>query len=268
MLPSQLKPADFTAYPPQARRIATDNIALLQRLPLAFACILLREIITYDWRFPAERRQLDEQLRLLSALSKSELATKMQGFAAITLSSELERTDWVRNPSGFMEQLTAHLWSTHQMDSFRVTADTYAAYLAQAAPAPRPPAGASPPPPADTPARHCCDWKGRPADRLSALPQAAAPRRPSQEAKAGGRPEHPARRSVETSNPAKKRARSLPSGPLLQLVNRGRSRSPGRIPDAGLVRCAAAAPHAAPQSNPAGHPIRRDGPRSASQPVG
>ena len=139
MLPPQLKPADFAAYPPQARRIATDNIALLQRLPLAFAGILLREIITYDWRFPAERRQLDEQLRLLSALSKSELATRMQGFAAITLSSELERTDWVRNPSGFMEQLTAHLWSTHQMDSFRVTADTYAAYLAQAAPAPRPP---------------------------------------------------------------------------------------------------------------------------------
>ncbi len=139
MLPSQLKPTDFAAYPPQARRIATDNITLLQKLPLAFAGVLLREVIAYDWRFPAERRQLEEQLRLLSALSTPELASRMQGFAAITLSSELERTSWVNNPAGFIEQLTAHLWSTHQMDGFRTTADAYAAYLSQAAPTPRPP---------------------------------------------------------------------------------------------------------------------------------
>jgi hypothetical protein len=138
MLPSQLKPTDFAAYPPQARGIATGNLALLQQLPLAFTGVLLREIIVYDWRFPAERHQLEEQLRVLSALTKPELATRMQGFAAINLSPELERTNWVANPSGFMEQLTAHLWSTHQMDSFRATADTFATFLAQAAPTPRP----------------------------------------------------------------------------------------------------------------------------------
>jgi hypothetical protein len=138
MLPSQLKPADFAAYPPQARRIAMDNIVLLQQLPLAFAGALLREVIAYDWHFPAERHQLDQQLRLLSALSQPELATRMEGFAAITLSPELERANWVSNPSGFMEQLTALLWGTHQMDAFRATADTYAAYLAQATPTPRP----------------------------------------------------------------------------------------------------------------------------------
>lgn len=139
MLPIQLNPENFAGYPPQARRLATDHLALLQQLPLAFEVVLLREIIAYDWRFPAERHQLDEQLRLLSALSKPALSARMQGFAATTLSPELERTNWVGNPSGFMEQLTAHLWSTHQMDGFRATADTYAAYLAEASPTPRPP---------------------------------------------------------------------------------------------------------------------------------
>jgi hypothetical protein len=134
MLPSQLKPADFATYPPQAQRLATENIALLQQLPLSFVGILLRELITYDWRFPVERDQLDGQLRILSTLSKADLAERMRGFAAITLSPALEHTNWVSNPSGFMEQISALLWSTQQSDSFRVAAEAYSKYLAQAVP--------------------------------------------------------------------------------------------------------------------------------------
>src|SRR5437899_1287407 len=122
MTPIQLKTADFGGYPPLARRIATGNLDLFRRLPLVFAAVLLREVIAYDWRFPAERRQIDGQLRLLGNLSSAELGQKMTGFNSVRLSPELERSGWVENPSGFMEQLTAWLWTTHQMDGFRQTA--------------------------------------------------------------------------------------------------------------------------------------------------
>src|SRR5882757_5571944 len=136
MMPAQLKTTDFGNYPPLARQIATGNVELLRELPLAFAAILLREIIAYDWRFPAERRQIDGQLRLLSNLSSTGLAQKMAGFNSLRLNPELERTGWVTNPSGFIEQLTAWLWSTHQMDGFRQTADLYSSYLSEAMSAP------------------------------------------------------------------------------------------------------------------------------------
>src|SRR5260370_240891 len=138
MMPTQLKTADFGSYPPLARQVATGNLELFHRLPLAFVAILLREIIAYDWRFPAERRQIDGQLHLLGKLSSSELAQKMAGFNSIRLNPELERTGLVTNPSGFMEQLTAWLYSTHQMDAFHQTADLYASYLSDAMSVPEP----------------------------------------------------------------------------------------------------------------------------------
>ena len=130
---------DFASYPPQARKVALANQSLLLQLPLVFAAVLLREIISYDWKFPAERLQLETQLRLLKALSATELSARMQGFAGIRLSPELERSDWIGNPSGFVERLTAWLWSTGQMDSFHATADQYAASIASAGPIGRPP---------------------------------------------------------------------------------------------------------------------------------
>lgn len=127
--PGQLKAADFKAYPAQGRNVATENVALLRQLPLVFAALLLREVIAYDWRFPAERRQINGQMRVLGALSALELAERMAGFRGLKLGAELERTDWITNPAGFVEQLTAWLWSTQQMDGFRGTAEVYARYL-------------------------------------------------------------------------------------------------------------------------------------------
>src|SRR6266702_4032229 len=132
MTPAQLKTADFSSYPPLAKRIATGSLDLFHRLPLVFAVVLLREVIAYDWRFPAERRQIDGQLHLLGNLPPVELGRRMAGFNSVRLSPELERSGWVENPSGFMEQLTAWLWSSHQMDGFRQTADLYASYLSEA----------------------------------------------------------------------------------------------------------------------------------------
>jgi hypothetical protein len=122
MPPSQLIAEHFRAYPPQARRVTTERILLLQQLPAVFLSLLLRELIAYDWKFPAERKELDSQLAYLGSLSPEQLQHSMAPFAQLRLSSELEHVDWVNSPGQFSEQLSAHLWATHQIDAFRAAA--------------------------------------------------------------------------------------------------------------------------------------------------
>lgn len=125
MLPAELTVERFSKYPPQARAIAVSHIQLLSTLPLSFLPLLLRELIAYDWKFPAERRDLDNQLSYLTSLSPNELITAMAPFADLRLSQNLARADWVNDPGQFSEQLTAHLWATHQIDAFRAAAISY-----------------------------------------------------------------------------------------------------------------------------------------------
>src|SRR5580700_1268602 len=125
MLPHELTPASFTAYPPEARQLAVKQIALLQRLPLAFLPLLLRELIVYDWKFPAERADLGRQLTYLGTLAAGAFQTAMSAFAQLKLARELEQTDWVSSPAVFSEKLSAHLWATHQIDAFSAAAVDY-----------------------------------------------------------------------------------------------------------------------------------------------
>src|SRR4029077_17583726 len=57
-----------------------------------------------------------------------------QGFGQITISSQLGQFDWVNAPAQFVEQLSAYLWTTHQLDAFRVAASAYADRLRAAVP--------------------------------------------------------------------------------------------------------------------------------------
>ncbi|HEV2348305.1 MAG TPA: hypothetical protein VG028_00500 [Terriglobia bacterium] len=139
MLPSQLQIENFKSYPPQARQLATDRIELLQQLPLSFVPLLLREIISYDWKFPAERSDMDRQLAYLGALAPAQRDQMMAPFARLKLSSQLERLDWVDSPGQFSEQLTAHLWATRQIDGFREAAEGYIQKVDSASPAEPPP---------------------------------------------------------------------------------------------------------------------------------
>jgi len=125
MRPSELQPKDFNPYPPFARQLAVSHIVLMRQLPLSLLAILLREIFSYDWKFPVEQRELDNQLRYLSSLSEVALRELVAGFAQLNLSPELEKTDWVSSPVQFVEELTSDLWATHQIDSFRKTAEDY-----------------------------------------------------------------------------------------------------------------------------------------------
>jgi len=125
MLPHELTPANFTAYPPEARQLAVKQIALLQRLPLAFLPLLLRELIVYDWKFPAERADLGRQFTYLGTLAAGPFQTAMSAFAQLKLARELEQTDWVSSPAVFSDKLSAHLWATHQIDAFSAAAVDY-----------------------------------------------------------------------------------------------------------------------------------------------
>lgn len=127
MLPNQLVEESFSGYAPEAKRLVVAELPLLRKLPLAFVPLLLRELIAYDWKFPAERRELDRQFTWLHSLSPGEMAKAIAPFSRLTLSEALDKTDWVNQPAVFTEQLTAHLWKTHQIDAFRAGAVEYVA---------------------------------------------------------------------------------------------------------------------------------------------
>src|SRR5436305_274145 len=125
MTPKDLRTGHFDQYPPEARQLASSQLHLLQSLPLAFLPLLLREVIAYDWKFPAERKELDQQFEYLEAFSPQQLAQCMRSFSELKLSPKLENLDWVSAPAIFSEQLTAHLWATHQVDAFRTASVDY-----------------------------------------------------------------------------------------------------------------------------------------------
>ena len=136
MLPSNLKVEHFAAYPPEARALAVAHLAVLQQFPIGFAPSLLREVIEYDFKFPAERTAIDQELIHLSSLSPAQIQEWFQGFAQISLSAKLQEFDWINQPAQFLEQESAYLWSTHQMDGFRKAATDYGNRLQAAVPAP------------------------------------------------------------------------------------------------------------------------------------
>jgi hypothetical protein len=134
MLPNELTASSFSKYPTEARQLAIKNIALLQRLPLAFLPLLLRELIVYDWKFPSERADLARQFAYFGKLGASGFQMAMAAFSELKLTKELEQTDWVNSPGVFSEQLSAHLWATHQIDRFRAAAVDYVQKTSASAP--------------------------------------------------------------------------------------------------------------------------------------
>jgi hypothetical protein len=138
MLPRDLKPEQFDRYPSEARKLVRNYVGAFHRLPLSFLPSLLREVIDYDYKFPAERKAVERELANLDSLSSEQTEAWFRAFTLIDLSPQLERLDWVNAPAQFVEQLSAHLWTTHQLDRFRQAATDYAARL-HAAVAPEPP---------------------------------------------------------------------------------------------------------------------------------
>jgi hypothetical protein len=105
--PANLKPEQFNAYPVQARKLVISYLPSLKMLPLSFLPSILREISAYDWKFPAEREEIEKQLVAINALSPGETKEWFQGFAQIRVSPQLASLDWVNGPVEFVEQLSS-----------------------------------------------------------------------------------------------------------------------------------------------------------------
>ncbi|HEX4756523.1 MAG TPA: hypothetical protein VH308_01025 [Terracidiphilus sp.] len=139
MQPSNLKPEDFAKYPPEARRLVIAHLETIRQLPISFLPNLLREAIDYDFKFPAERSEIERQLKVISTLPSAEREDWFRGFAQLALTPALESMDWVNHPARFAEQESAHLWTTHQQDAFSETATGYGARMQAASPIVEPP---------------------------------------------------------------------------------------------------------------------------------
>lgn len=139
MQPHDLTLEMFAGYPPESRKEIADHLDSLRTLPLSFLPGLLREVIEYDYKFPAERAAIDRELNTLSKLSASQRLRWFDTFQSFRLGDQLERFDWVNQPAQFTEQLSAHLWSTHQLDAYRSAATEYGARLQTASAAPAAP---------------------------------------------------------------------------------------------------------------------------------
>lgn len=138
MHPRELNEASFNSYPPQARDLARRNLQLLRELPSALDAVLLRDVMDLDTSFPAEKRAIRARFAFLSSLSQSDRDALTHGFGKLSLPPELEAMDWVRDPQKFEESLTAYLWSSHQVDDFRVISERFVDALHKAEPAPPP----------------------------------------------------------------------------------------------------------------------------------
>ncbi|MGA9670139.1 MAG: hypothetical protein WBQ94_13080 [Terracidiphilus sp.] len=125
MLPRELKAEHFKGYPAQGRELAAKHLSLLRQLPLVFLPILLREVIEFDWKFPLERSDLENQLTYLDSLSTAQRTGLLSSFERFTPPANLDRSDMVVQPGRFEQRLTAWLWSTRQMDAFQTAAKQY-----------------------------------------------------------------------------------------------------------------------------------------------
>ncbi len=134
MLPRDLQPEHFKAYPPEARTLVLNHIEAIRQLPVTFLPSLLREVIEYDYKFPRERDAIDKELSIIAALSPAQAKEWFQPFQAISISPKLENFDWINSPAQFIEQQSAYLWSTHQLDAFRKAATDYGTRLQAAIP--------------------------------------------------------------------------------------------------------------------------------------
>lgn len=124
-MPLPIQVNHFKDYPPEARRVATSHIELLRKLPAALTPLLLQQIQTYDWRFPAERRDIDRQLTFLKSLSEADRRRLFTGFEQLKLPARLLDAKWAASPVEFSEQLSHHLWTTGQIDAFHEASDAY-----------------------------------------------------------------------------------------------------------------------------------------------
>ena len=114
--------------PPQAAKLASQYSRMLQELPPVLAAFLLSQVRGYHWQFPAERRELEEQLRFLSVSRSEETQRILTGFRELPVPEKLMKNAWIA-PEAFLQEFTAYLWQAHAMDQFRKCGEAYGTIL-------------------------------------------------------------------------------------------------------------------------------------------
>jgi hypothetical protein len=128
MKPSDLTPENFAAWAPRAKAFAVDHLPLLRKLPLALCPSFLSQIRDLDTSFPAECSTLEHQCESLERMPVTEFDALMKPFFALALSDTLQARHWLSEPTAFVAALTAVLWTSGQIDSFRrASSDLFAA---------------------------------------------------------------------------------------------------------------------------------------------
>jgi hypothetical protein len=129
MIPSELKADDFRSYPGESRRAAVGYLEALRRLPPAICPSFLVQIRNVPTNFPAETTSLHAKLELLKKMPISKFAILVEPLDRIHLPDELLHRDWVDSPAAFVTAMTAHLWSSGQIDLFREGTQSFFAAL-------------------------------------------------------------------------------------------------------------------------------------------
>jgi hypothetical protein len=105
--------------PPEKAPVSTEQLRSIENLPLPLAAMMMQQISRADRLFPIERGELNSTLQSLMAPRSKPTEQAVEMFAALRLSPELQRYDWRSDPAGFAERMTAELWRSNQIETFR-----------------------------------------------------------------------------------------------------------------------------------------------------
>jgi hypothetical protein len=114
--------------------VSAEQLRSIENLPVPLAAMMMQQISRADQLFPIERRELNDTLQSLMAPRTKPAEQAVQMFAALRLSPELERYDWRSDPAGFAERMTAELWRSSQIETFRNAAKLLAPTASAAEP--------------------------------------------------------------------------------------------------------------------------------------
>ena len=128
-----LSPASFASYPPQGRELAIARLAALRQIPVALLPVFLVDLGAFDWKFPVEQQEIVRRIDF-AGTNPSAFA----GFRNIVVPPSLDSPKQAGDPQKFLAEMTAHLWSSLQMDAYRSAANQFVAMFAKAAEPVRP----------------------------------------------------------------------------------------------------------------------------------
>jgi hypothetical protein len=122
-----LSSASFANYPPQGKELAVSRLEALRQIPAALLPVFLVDLGAFDWKFPVEQQEIIKRIEFAEA-NPSTLA----GFRTIAVPADLDNSEKAADPQRYLAEMTAHLWSSLQMDAYRAAANQFVAMFAKA----------------------------------------------------------------------------------------------------------------------------------------